>query len=191
MRGDDEIRGLQPFGDHRLAGPAELPVATGADFVEQIIVEGHRHVDGEAHALLHAGRIGADRHIEELTDIGGLADIVDQAGNLVAVHAVDAPGEAGVLDAVQRCLQAGRQAHGRRYPPGAQNFALAGDIGAAEQAQECRFARAIGADDTDALVERQFQRHIAEHIVPAEIGRIIFADVDELDHRSRTFLRLA
>ncbi len=105
VRGQNEPRGPQPLQHHFLCHLAEFLVSAGADFVEKVVVEIHRHVDGEGYALLHAGGVLTHRLVEVFADVRSLADILDHVIDLVAVQAIDAAGKARVLGGRHRPLK--------------------------------------------------------------------------------------
>ena len=90
---------------------AEGGVADRGDLVDQVPVEGdaHRHAEGEPR--LHAGGIGAQRHVHEVAELG---EVLDEVDHRLGVHAVDPRDEAHVL----RTGQVGVEAAGEAERPG-------------------------------------------------------------------------
>src|SRR5690606_2893631 len=170
--------------------------------------------EGKAEACAHAGRIGADRQIEEIAQLGEVDNVLDDVGNPSRVELVQSGEpldvfEAGKpqvdagdctekredLAAVGACAPGQRQTAGQR----AQLGALAGAV-VADQAEGQAFAQ-IKVDVIERAHEGaavHFEDGAAEQvsdpasaIASAAYDRIVDACLGQLDvsHRRDLFVR--
>ena len=119
-----------------------------------------RHGEGQAHG--HAAGIAFDGDVDVLFDLGECHDLVELAGDLLALHAENGPVEVDILPARQvrvepnPHLQHGtdlaekpRFATGWRSHPG-QDF------------EQCAFTRSVGTDNAHHLTLTHLQRDIIQ-----------------------------
>ena len=129
----------------------ERLVADGEHFVDEqdvgVEVDGH----GEAEADVHPGRVVLDRFVDELGELGELDDVVEDAVDLLAAHAVERGVDVDVLPAGEVGVEAGAELEERCQP--AAHADLAGGRGenAGDALEQRRLARAVVAEDAERL----------------------------------------
>ena len=117
---------------------------------------------GKREADLHAARIRLDRVLDEIADVGELADAViarfdlarRQSQQLRIEQDVLAPGELGI--------EAGAELQHRGDPPARRHGTRGRNERAAENLQQRRLARTIAPDDADGLAGADVERDIAQ-----------------------------
>ena len=120
-----------------------------------------RH-DGEREPHDHAGRVGLDRLLDEVADVGERADGVEprfdlllrQADDVAVEEDVLAPAELGAEARAQ--FEDGRDAAVRRHAAGG------GLQRAADDLQQRRLAGAVAADDADGLAAPDVEADVGE-----------------------------
>src|ERR1700722_15189294 len=85
MRDHDHAAAAAFFLECLSAPQGESRVAHGGDFVDEVAIEIDRHGEAESEAGLHAGRIGADRHFEIISEFGKIFDEINHAPRAGAV----------------------------------------------------------------------------------------------------------
>ena len=152
---------------------AEPLVAHGQHLVDQQHVGVHVDGDGEAQPHVHARRVGLDRRIDEVLDLGELHDLVEPPGYLALRqpqhHAVDED----VLAPRDLRMEPGAQLDQGRDPPPHVDRA-AGRLGdSRHQLEQGALARAVPADQPDRRARRRLQRHAVdrpEHLARFELA---------------------
>ena len=132
----------------------------------------------KASRALMPGRIGRDRHLEELPEFGEIAHEVEDP---IGILPVDPRYEARIVGACRAAVEAAGKPERPRHAALAEDAATVGEFAAGNQAQQRRLAGAVLADERD-VAARERQRHGAEDVLPAVAELVGFGDVDEPDH---------
>ena len=96
----DPLGGLHELDDALLRLRPEVGVAGGEDLVEQQDVRVDRRRDREPEPGAHARRVGLDRRVDELAEVGVGDDVGEQLADDLVVEAEERTGEQDVLGPV-------------------------------------------------------------------------------------------
>ena len=121
--------------------------------------------DREREARAHPARIEPHRLIDERTDAGELANLGEPPQDLGAAQAEHRPGNQHVVATGDVADKAGAKRQDRRDPAVDLKLAAGRPGDAGEQLQERGLARAIMANETDALAAGDFEVEVAQHPV--------------------------
>jgi len=131
---DDRLRASRQLQHPGPALLAEDLVAGGEDLVEEedVGVDGRR--DREPETGPHPGRVGLDRRVDELTDVGEVDDRILAADHLVVGDPHERAGQHDVVAAVEVLVEAGAE------------LEEAGDVAADVDRSQGALARAVRPD---------------------------------------------
>ena len=178
VRDHDDARVDQPLLEGEPAFLLEAVIADLGDLVDEIPVERHRHADPESEPGPHAGGIGRDRHLEKRAEFG---EIAHEFEHPIGILPVDPRREARVIGARCAAIEAAGETKRPRHAALADDASAVGGLATGDQAQQCRFAGAVLADDRDVAVSER-QRDGAEDVLASTAELVGFGDIDEPDH---------
>ena len=176
----DALGGLRQLDDPLLALRPEDRVAGREDLVDDQHVGIDRRRDREPEAGPHARRVGLDRRVDELADVGEVDDAGQPLLHRLVGHAEERAGEADVVAARQVGVEAGTERQQARHVADDVDGALVRLDDPGEDLEQRALAGAVRADDREALAVDEPERDVAEG---PEVGRSV-APLQEVPERA-------
>src|SRR5471030_2239691 len=174
------------------SGRSTLAPESGISGLDRLVDEVDVEVEGEASGdgdpLVHAGRKGADRHVEIAAEFH---ELLDPRRHFLDVHAVQPRKERDVLARRDLVMEGARESDGKGYPAFAHDTATVRHFRSGCQAQQGRLASSIRAEDADPAARLHAEVHVVEDDVPCAAHQIALAHALEADHTAFIFLRNA
>ena len=120
------------------------------------------HVDrnGEREPAVHARRVGAHRHVDEVTELREVGDLLELGCHLLSRQAGREPAEDHVLPSREIVLEADAEREEGADPPGDLDAALGRRQDPGHRSQERRLAGPVDADDAEAALDRIDRSHL-------------------------------
>ena len=140
--------------DDAEALPLEVLVADGEDLVEEKDVGLEERGDREPEPHRHPARVGTDRPVDRVLDLGERDDLVEALANLGAPQALDRAVQEDVLASGEVGMEAGAELEQRADPALDLDGARGRLDDPRQHAQQRRLARPVAPDQADRLARR-------------------------------------
>ena len=148
VRRQNDVGRPQALAERGGAFAAEALVADFGDLVDQVHVEIDRQTGSEGEPRPHARRIRIDRHVEILAELG---EFLDKARHPAHAGAIDPGDERDILATRKRAVNRPAEPERKRHANAAVNRAAIRHFRTGQQADQGRFSRAVGAENSEIV----------------------------------------
>ena len=159
---DDRAARLLEGEDPPEALPLERLVADGKDLVEEEDVGVEEGSDREAEPHGHPGRVGANRPVDRVLELGEGDDLVEALADVLPPQALDRPVQVDVLAAAEVGVEAGAELQQRADPALRPHPARRRLDDPRDDPEQRRLSRAVAADEADGLTARDVERDVLQ-----------------------------